>query len=387
MPTLRGWVFAIVHTLLLALGLLRDELGIVVFAGGMLAVEAAVVSAALLGGFRLRAFAGRFAADIATPLVETGRPVRVELSAPPVGLLPGFLLEHELRLSWSGGRRLSAASAVPAGERCAWELPAPERGDYRADGSALVLRDLFGMTASRIVDRRPLRLIVLPAPAPLRPDLPARRGGDRVAERSPHRIRSDELREVRPYVPGDDTRRLSWKHLAVHRELLVRVGEQVPPTRGEVHCRVHPEVPVGADPLAVGDALMEAVRAAAGEAERRGLLLTIELPGTATFVLPPRLGEPDPSRDAADDPAVLAAAAALAGFTAGADRTRDLRSTAGRDGTRAARSATPRAARTGEIVVTATPATGAHVVSVAELVTGQRTQKGRRFRWFFREVS
>jgi uncharacterized protein (DUF58 family) len=45
-------------------------------------------------------------------------------------------------------------------------------------------------------------------------------------------IRNTEFIESRPYVPGDDPRRIRWSHYAHTGELFVRQGEEVPPPAG-----------------------------------------------------------------------------------------------------------------------------------------------------------
>ena len=254
MPTPRGLAIAFLFLGILAVGLVRDELGVVVWSGGLLLVELVVIVVAVVAGARLRAVSARFATELERSVVEAGEAVGVNASVPPLPPLPGLYLEHTLKFAWADRRALRVSSVVEPGDRSRWTFRAPARGDYRCEASRLVLRDAFGFTATTITDKRPLRLIVLPGELDLEPELPATRGGEHTAENSPHRVRSDELREVRPYVPGDDVRRLSWKHLATYRELLIRIGEAVPPSRGEVRCRVDDGVPDG-----VGEGVVAAV--------------------------------------------------------------------------------------------------------------------------------
>jgi hypothetical protein len=312
MPTRRGLAIAVLLLAVLVVGLVRDELGVVVWGGGLLLVELVVLLVAAVSGARLRAVRAGFAAELEQPVVEAGETVGVYASVPRLPLVPGLYLEHALPLAWADRRTHSVSAVVAPGGRRRWTFRAPERGDYRCPASRLVLRDVFGFTATTVTDRRPLRLIVLPGDIELEPDLPATRGGEYAAERSPHRVRSDELREVRPYVPGDDVRRLSWKHLATYRELLIRIGEAIPPSRGEVRCRIDDEVPDGVTPVAAGDALMQALRAVVRTADERGLELTCRLPGAGELALTlETLGVG--SSEAVDE----RAAAAVAGFVPG----------------------------------------------------------------------
>lgn len=43
--------------------------------------------------------------------------------------------------------------------------------------------------------------------------------------------RNDELYDVRPYIPGDDTRKINWKLFAHTRELSIKQGDFVPPPK------------------------------------------------------------------------------------------------------------------------------------------------------------
>jgi hypothetical protein len=74
---------------------------------------------------------------------------------------------------------------------------------------------------------------------------------------------------------------VSWKHFAIHRELLVREGEAVPPTKGRVPVTVDGYLPSGTDPAEAGDALMETLCVLVRQAGAVGLSLTCRFPGRA----------------------------------------------------------------------------------------------------------
>jgi hypothetical protein len=74
------------------------------------------------------------------------------------------------------------------------------------------------------------RLLALPRPAEEAISLFPRSGGTEVRN-EPHYRKSNEVINHRPYVPGDDPRRINWKlysHVA-SGELFVREGESEPP--------------------------------------------------------------------------------------------------------------------------------------------------------------
>ena len=49
---------------------------------------------------------------------------------------------------------------------------------------------------------------------------------------------AEEWLERRQYIPGDDPRRIDWRHYARTRELIIRVGEDEIPTRGRLWLQV-----------------------------------------------------------------------------------------------------------------------------------------------------
>ena len=149
MPTLRGWVFLAVSAAVAAAGLVRDELGAMVWGIALLLVQLVVVLAAVVGGARLRRARDGFAVELAEPVVEAGGSARVRVTAPRLALPPGFVLTHDLALAWRGRRLAGSAEARPAATTD-WRLAVGARGDYRSTSSVLSLRDVFGFTASRI---------------------------------------------------------------------------------------------------------------------------------------------------------------------------------------------------------------------------------------------
>ncbi len=152
----------------------------------------------------------------------------------PGRLPPAIRLDYLLSLAWHAERLGALVPLRPGEQRVTLELRARRRGCYIGPPGYLVFEDLFGLARGTrtLPGRRELRVY---------PELPE---VDRIPSSSaldgqstPRRDRrreSDDLIESRPYVPGDDPRRLNWKHYAHLGELLVRVGEHTPPPRGVV---------------------------------------------------------------------------------------------------------------------------------------------------------
>ncbi len=86
--------------------------------------------------------------------------------------------------------------------------------------------------------------------------------------------RNTEFIESRPYVPGDDPRRIHWTHYAHTGELFVRQGEEVPPPAGT--CRIVLDASAAATPAEVDIITSIALRAALS-AEDQGCHVSLGL--------------------------------------------------------------------------------------------------------------
>ncbi len=152
----------------------------------------------------------------------------------PRRLPPAVRLDYLLSLTWHEERLGELVPLQPGEQRVTLELRAARRGTYTGPTGYLVFEDLFGLARSThsLAGRRELRVY---------PEVP---GGERVPpaseldgesmRRHNRRRASDDLIESRPYVAGDDPRRLNWKLYAHLGELLVRIGEHTPPPHGSV---------------------------------------------------------------------------------------------------------------------------------------------------------
>jgi len=80
-------------------------------------------------------------------------------------------------------------------------------------------------------ERGEARLLVSPFAAP--ESIPVRaRGGD--SDRKDVPLRSDDFSGHRPYVPGDDPRRINWKLYGHGGEMFIRQGEYEPPPHSNI---------------------------------------------------------------------------------------------------------------------------------------------------------
>ena len=144
--------------------------------------------------------------------------------------LPAILVRCELCLETKDGRVIRHF-ADPCYENYSVFF-VRERGAYYGEFDSFVIMDAPGFfrLSFPIQQSASPRLLALPAPAEELIPISLRSGG--TEQRSePHYRKSDELTDHRPYVPGDDPRRINWK-LYSHAplgELFVREGEPEPP--------------------------------------------------------------------------------------------------------------------------------------------------------------
>ena len=125
------------------------------------------------------------------------------------------------------GRRAAGAAARP-GRRLGRQLPAAHRPPrHRPGGAAAGRRGRPVRPGPGDRRRAPGRRDRLPRVDDVRP-VPFTSGNDPLAGAAPHALgrTGDDFYALRPYVVGDDLRRIHWPSTARHDELLVRQQEQ-----------------------------------------------------------------------------------------------------------------------------------------------------------------
>lgn len=185
-----------------------------------------VVVAGLVHGRRLRLEVTR---QVHPTRVHVGTDSTIELSAtnragrrsPPLRL-------HD-RVSETRGATLMVAPLGPGRSASAgYALPTHRRGIHRIGPLDVVLTDPFGLVEARTRAATVDELTVLPAvdlvqPPPLAPGEEPHRASQPSRTLAPS---GADLHSLRPYVVGDDLRRVHWRSTARHGDLLVRVDEQ-----------------------------------------------------------------------------------------------------------------------------------------------------------------
>lgn len=226
--------FFFLSLFLLVFGLARNELLSSLLGVSLVLVSLYSYAAALIleAVYRRRELSPT-ATPAATPRYP-GDSGSLTLSLPAVqSPLPGILARWRLDFRFRS-RRILLEAPAGGGGRARWEFTAPKRGLYEARGPGLVFGDPFGFARTEVDLGDSVELVVPPGRGDEGGVRPASTGSAHHRRQGRSLRRNELLIESRPYHPGDDLRRLNWKALARTDELLVRIGEEIPPERRRV---------------------------------------------------------------------------------------------------------------------------------------------------------
>ena len=160
--------------------------------------------------------------------------------------LPGILIRCRLLLSTKDGREIKQDFSPSGTGDCFFN--AEKRGGYYSPKGfdELAVFDILGFFrfAYRLPAGNDSRLLAAPRAAddPLSTNA---RAGDSSLKPEFSFQRTDNLTESRPYIPGDDPRRINWKLYGHGSGLFVREGEREPPPHSNIIILVDTEY----DPL------------------------------------------------------------------------------------------------------------------------------------------
>ncbi|MDT8296872.1 MAG: DUF58 domain-containing protein, partial [Spirochaetaceae bacterium] len=161
-----------------------------------------------------------------------GGGIILEIDPPRPRFLPGIRLSACWSLSFGPFRHRISAPLPAKGPGIA-ESTIPRRGEWTGHYS-LRASDYFGFVVLNCSGGPPGTVYVPPKSGEsVKIGMIGRSSAETA---SAPRIKDDaeEKYERRAYIPGDDTRRLDWKHFARSGDLLVRVGEDTIPSRGRI---------------------------------------------------------------------------------------------------------------------------------------------------------
>jgi len=147
---------------------------------------------------------------------------------------PGILVRCRIILKTNDGRRVTYDFKPEYYNGLPQNFQVNKRGAYFSAYDEFAVFDILGFfrfayRIPAVENTATARLLVSPdagaEPLPVR----ARGGEANRQETSPTLERTDYLIDHRPYVPGDDPRRINWKLYSHGGELIVRQGEREPP--------------------------------------------------------------------------------------------------------------------------------------------------------------
>lgn len=173
---------------------------------------------------------------IATPArLRAGTTARVDLILRNRARRRTPVMSAHDQLQDGRGATVHVAPIGPGTEaRLAYRLPAHRRGRFRVGPLDLTLSDPLGLTRTNVRAAKQTDLMIHPKLIDLRP-LTAIAGFDPTADQQPIRAianAGDEFFALRPYVVGDELKRVNWRASAHFDELVVRQEER--PRTGRV---------------------------------------------------------------------------------------------------------------------------------------------------------
>jgi uncharacterized protein (DUF58 family) len=169
------------------------------------------------------------------PRLRAGSPARIDLVLHNQSRRATPVISAHDSVQDARGAALMLAPIRPGGEaRIAYRLPTHRRGMIKVGPLDLTLGDPLGLTKARLRAAEVTKLMVHPKLIELKP-LVAIAGHDPTAEQQPRRALAnagDEFFALRPYVVGDELKRVNWRATARTDELVVRQEER--PKTGRV---------------------------------------------------------------------------------------------------------------------------------------------------------
>lgn len=241
----RGLGMAAISLVMVAIALSAKwgQFGVLAVAG-LAIMYIASTAATLVSAFAVRSFddrvrRGRGAIDreMSPTVVDAGDPVEERFFLARVPVPPGFRMhiEEQLPHRLGGDTRFALDRSVSRAEvTVSAPLPRTPRGVYRLGPADVWYEDVLGLTRVFVASRASASLRSLPR---LRPIVFARKPRSSSKSEGPlsvlARIATEEHFRTRPYIQGDDLRRVHWKQSINTGNLMVRVAEAIPyaPTR------------------------------------------------------------------------------------------------------------------------------------------------------------
>ncbi|MDR0410412.1 MAG: DUF58 domain-containing protein [Treponema sp.] len=235
-PTPSGVFAVLLAVLCFIIGYFRHEIALVLIACIFSAILGycfiALLTTELIFRERMKKHASFHA--VLSEKINKGGQVAVSIAHRPRFLrflkTPGILVRYEVELLTADKKLIRHIfdPLRPDG------FTVKERGAYYRNRDAVVFSDAMGFfQLKNVLPSSPtLPLLVLPNPAEAAVSPPVRGGDTRSI--GAHILKGESLVDHRPYVPGDDPRRINWKLFGHAGDLFVREEERTPPFHSSV---------------------------------------------------------------------------------------------------------------------------------------------------------
>jgi hypothetical protein len=292
-PQMMGLFLLFTAAFGLAAGIFRKELILILLGAVFFTVWIYCYLGALFLACLHRKRARTLSTRMVPPELGPGQPGAVFCSrgdipgsggAQPFFRLPGFIIRCEIELHARDGRRFSHVFDPDGLTDDLSPFPPAKRGAYYSDHDLFSIFDAVGLfrVSFKLPPESNPRLLVLPGEAEEVVN-PAVHSGGQEQRIEPSFQRTDNFIDHRPYVPGDDPRRINWKLYSHIGDLFVREGEPEPPP----HSRLVILIDTQTDPLLYSpeagrrgvDLLCEQTLALAREYANRGMDILIGYTG------------------------------------------------------------------------------------------------------------
>lgn len=222
--TPRGWLAVVLTAVFLVIGRLFAVPELYVMGGtlGVLLIATMVLQ-------RVTRVSGRITRELHPPRVYAGSSSRVDLRVENVGRRRSPVLSLRDPVSGTRGANLLVPPLQPGeSTRAAYQLPTARRGILQVGPLVAVLTDPFGLTRTVSQAAELTDLTVFPQVDDIAP-VPLTSGNDPMAgAKHPNALghTGEDFYALRPYVVGDDLRRVHWRSSARSDDLMVRQDEQ-----------------------------------------------------------------------------------------------------------------------------------------------------------------
>ncbi|MDW3179728.1 MAG: DUF58 domain-containing protein [Acidimicrobiia bacterium] len=222
MPTPRGWACFFLGVLAVVAGRVLGLVELYVVGAILLSLSILAVVVAVMRPIRVGV--GR---TVAPARLHVGSVGRVELAVRN-GSTKAPVMQLTDNVEGTAGAQLFVSPLKPDEvTRAAYKLPTERRGIVRVGPVDFVAHDPFGLAVRRFTAPSVGQLVVYPEVVALPAAPPSPATERRSMSDTPEFLggRSEEFHALRPYVPGDDIRRINWASSARHDDLIVREDE------------------------------------------------------------------------------------------------------------------------------------------------------------------